>query len=39
MVAETQAVADSAQDGIVIDQNPNAGEVLLPGDHGQRDGW
>jgi beta-lactam-binding protein with PASTA domain len=32
MVADTQGVADSEQDGLVIDQNPNAGEVLLPGD-------
>jgi eukaryotic-like serine/threonine-protein kinase len=32
MVVEIQPVADAAQDGIVIDQNPNAGEMLLPGD-------
>ncbi|MET0697409.1 MAG: Stk1 family PASTA domain-containing Ser/Thr kinase [Acidimicrobiia bacterium] len=32
MSADTQGVADSEQDGLVIDQNPNAGEVLLPGD-------
>jgi eukaryotic-like serine/threonine-protein kinase len=32
MVADTQGVADSSQDGLVIDQNPNAGEVLVPGD-------
>ena len=32
MVVEIQPVADSAQDGIVIDKNPNAGEMLLPGD-------
>jgi serine/threonine-protein kinase len=32
MVVEIQPVADSAQDEIVLDQNPNAGEMLLPGD-------
>jgi serine/threonine-protein kinase len=32
MVVEIQPVADAAQDGIVLDQNPNAGEILLPGD-------
>jgi beta-lactam-binding protein with PASTA domain len=31
-VVETQPVADSTQHGIVIDQNPNPGETLLPGD-------
>jgi len=32
IVVETQPVADSTQHGIVIDQSPNPGETLLPGD-------
>jgi serine/threonine-protein kinase len=32
MVADTQLVADSSQHGLVIDQDPNGGEMLLPGD-------
>jgi len=32
MVADTQPVADSSQHGLVIDQDPGPGEMLLPGD-------
>jgi beta-lactam-binding protein with PASTA domain len=32
MVASTQQVADSSQHGRVIDQDPNPGDTLLPGD-------
>ncbi len=32
IVVETQPVADSSQNGLVIAQSPNPGEMLLPGD-------
>jgi serine/threonine-protein kinase len=32
IVVGTQPVADSSQNGIVVDQSPNPGEMLLPGD-------